>query len=223
MEKGLDWIITIIFILALGLIGYFGYKGIKESMDNKKKTETSSIEEGDDLDDNDSFDPNVDDYDYQGEDLDDEDVAASTTIPSSYDDESGDIAASIIKDIVDESEEEEDSSTKEPETIKTPTSKEKEPTVKKENTVPTTSSTITYNGTDNFLLVVGTFSSKKNAEVRSNIVKKLGYTPEIVNFKNSTKFSVIAARYSSESSAKEAESHLKNNKVECYIHRKRKE
>ncbi|MFK8102723.1 MAG: SPOR domain-containing protein [Saprospiraceae bacterium] len=67
-----------------------------------------------------------------------------------------------------------------------------------------------------YLVVAGSFSTFANASVERNRLRKLGYKPEIVQFKNSKYHSLIAKRTATSSAAKTTVKALKAKGVEAF-------
>ncbi len=219
MEKALDIIITIVFIIALAAIGYFVYKGISSEKETEN-TEIGSID-GEDTNNEDEvgyFEDGVDtaDIDYNYEDL--------SGIPDEYDDTSN---KRIQEDKASDTPSTTSSNTKvaspKPKTsIPKPDTRDEEFAEKSAGTQTNKSpGTSKIPMQKEFLVLAGSFGVKNNADAQLKILKDLGYSPEIVQFDNSKMYSVVAARYASRGSADAAAEQLKNKKVECFVMKKR--
>lgn len=214
MEKLIDRIVTVIFIIALIAIVYFVGKYVSQKM--LGKGETNDMEIAPDPDDffSDGEEDLEDSYDAEDSDYYTEDDVAGNDVPEEYDDE----IASIMEDVVEEEKQA---------AVETPSST---PANSSENNDASTSNTTDNAGTSSstaktietrYLVVAGSFTSEANAEIQAKILEKEGYSPEIVNFNNSKMHTVIAARYNSKASANAASKQLKGKKIECYVHTKR--
>jgi len=215
VEKLLDRVVTVIFILALIAILYFVFKWVAN------QTTTGSITNNtEQVDDDDPFsDGDVDDIlDNEDDDYYDEDMPAREDIPEEYDDE----IASIMEDVVNEEEVEATAAAKAEKPI---TEKKLEKQSVKESTASAQEEKKVIQSSDSntgkYLLVAGSFTSKENAEIHIKTLEKEGFTPEVVNFNNSRMHTVIASRYNTRAAADNAAAKMKAKKLECYVHIRR--
>jgi len=202
VEKLLDRIVTIIFVIALIAIFYFVAQYVSQRMVNGETDDIEIAVDEDDffVDSEDIDDTNSDDEEYYNEE-----GIADSDVPEEYNDE----IASIMKDVTGE--------TAKPETPSKPSKSESEP----EEEESSSSTTTTVENQARYMIVAGSFTSKPNAEVHMKTLEKEGYSPEIVNFNGSKMFTVVASRYNNRASADAAIKQLKGKKIECYVHTKR--
>lgn len=218
MEKLLDRIVTIIFIIALIAIIYFVAQYVSQRM---LHGETNDIEIEVDEDDFVLDSEDVDDtYDSEAQDYYDEDGLAGKDVPEEYNDE----IASIMEDVTGGETEETETPSETKEVSPSNTSPKAATEEVEEEETEETSSPKTNQSTGNeprYMIVAGSFTSKPNAEEQMKVLEKEGYSPELVNFNGSKMFTVVAARYNNKGSANAAAKQLKGKKVECYVHTKR--
>lgn len=214
MEKLIDRIVTIIFILALIAIVYFVGRYVSEKM--LGKGETNDMEIAVDPDDFFSDEEDLEEnYDSEDSDYYTEDDVEGKDVPEEYNDE----IASIMEDVVEEDEKEIEEVVPAAVTTNTKTKASTETSVSNSNTSTATNTVKTIE--TRYLVVAGSFTSEANAVIQAKILEKEGYSPEIVNFNNSKMHTVLAARYNSRASAYAASKQLKEKKIECYVHTKR--
>jgi cell division protein FtsN len=240
MEKLLDKIVTVIFIIALIAILYFVGQYVMNKMGAK-----STADNIDQVDDNDPFSDagNVDDLednsDPEGDDYYGDDDSEEKVVPEGYDDE----IAKIMKDVVSDPEEKaasasdavvdgvKDAGETATEAIKSLATKVTKDESSSSDTsddnqvvekATTNNSSTSIDDDNRYMVVAGTFTSNANADKHATKLEKEGFTPEIVNFNNSRMYTVIASRYDSEANALAAAKKLRTNKIDCYVHRKRK-
>jgi cell division protein FtsN len=72
-----------------------------------------------------------------------------------------------------------------------------------------------------YLVVAGSFLVKENAVKMQNRLIGLGYSAEVRNFNYSQYHSVIAGRYSDQSKADRVVSALRNQGIQCYVHKRK--
>ncbi len=73
-----------------------------------------------------------------------------------------------------------------------------------------------------YLVVAGSYLVHDNAKRMKKRLYNLGYNSEIVNFDLSQYYTVIAGRYSSRSDAQSAVEILKRNRIDSYVHKRKK-
>ena len=211
MEKLLDRIVTVIFVIALIAIIYFVAQYVSQRMIGN---ETDDIEIEVDEDDFFVDSEDIDDtYNSDDEEYYNEDGIADKDVPEEYNDE----IAGIMKDVTEEAAKKEASS----EAAKPSNKPAKEESEAETEENESSSTTAAAENQARYMIVTGSFTSKSNAEVQMQTLKKEGYNPEIVNFNGSKMFTVIASRYNSKVSANAAIKQLKGKKIDCYIHTKR--
>lgn len=230
MEKLLDKIVTIIFVVALVAILYFVGQyvvkkmGTKSTADNIDQVDDNDpFSDAEDVDDiNDTFDPEGGEY-YGEDDNDDEEA-----VPEGYDDE----IAKIMEDVVSDSEKKAASaadavkngvkSAEKTTAAATKAIADKVTGDNSEATKKTASNTSADEDDSRYMVVAGSFTSNANADKHATKLEKEGFTPEIVNFNNSRMYTVVASRYDNEADALAAAKKLRAVKIDCYVHRKRK-
>ena len=74
-----------------------------------------------------------------------------------------------------------------------------------------------------YMVIAGTFSTKQNAQIVKNKLGKLDYTPEIVQFRGSKLYVVIAERVASLKVANLTVNRLKAEGIEAYARKRRAE
>ena len=85
----------------------------------------------------------------------------------------------------------------------------------------TTKSTASSAG--EFLVIAGSFKDQNNANQRKSQLEKLGFPAEVVQFDNSSLYSVCAQRLKDRQSAQGVVQKLKNDHgINCYVQKKRK-
>lgn len=233
MEKFLDRIVTIIFIIALFAILYFVGQYVMKKMGAKSTAEnTEKVDDYDPFSDADDVDDMDDTFDSEDADYYGEDDKEGRAVPEGYDDE----IAKIMEDVVSESEtkvadaaddavvdgvkgagETAVAATK---AISNKVTEEKSSAIA-EGKSTSNHSNVLLDDDSRYMVVAGSFTSNANADKHASKLEKEGFTPEIVNFNNSRMYTVIASRYDSEAAALAAVKKLRTKNIECYVHRKR--
>ncbi len=228
MERFIDKIVTVIFILAVLVIGYFAFKFVSNALAGGGNSGDVEIEA---TDEDDLFaDDGVDDtYDTEDDDHYNEDVPATEEIPEEYNDG----IASIMED--DENEPEaattaDDNNETAGSGSASSTSSDDDDVFTEKSGSTTTSAPAqkpakSVDNSAKYLVVVGSYSSETNANSQLAPLGKVGYNnAEVVKFDHSKFYTVVAARYNSEASAREAVKQLKSkNQIykDCYVHTRR--
>jgi cell division protein FtsN len=76
--------------------------------------------------------------------------------------------------------------------------------------------------TGEYLVIAGSFKEQNNANQRKEQLVKLGFPAEVVQFDNSSLYSVCAQRLKDKQSAQSVVQKLKNDhSINCYVQRKR--
>ncbi len=234
MDKLLDWAITIFSILAMVAIVFFVYNSIKNAIAESQNENTETrITEEDYYNDVDAR-YNSEDEDYYEDDGEDLYVEEEARIADEYGD--NDAIADIMDEIISGETEEEllrEELEQQAEANAEAKAKVDESVTKEKNTPdkttvneepkpkPTTPKPAVTARNAKYLVIAGSFGSKKNADSFVKTLKKKGYQAEVVNFINSQMHTVVAARYNSKSKAEATKQEMKNKKIDCYVYTKK--
>lgn len=223
MEKIIDKLFTVVFVLAMCIIVYFVIQwGRTIFSANEREGVVVENQEEDFYDEDILYDEDTEYYD-PAESPALEDNTSDLTAENNPED-----ISSIYRDLPNVPKNKEEAEVKnrgEVETISRPTPTPTTPPKEEKNTVtslPPKQTNVSpiqsvKAAQAKYWVLAGSFSSRENAAIRAKTVKKAGYQPEIVDFITPGVYSVVAISFNDRKQAESVAKKLKSKKIECYV------